>query len=126
MCVHDRLCKLSHIYYAIIGRLDAPDTTTESCGSNHLTISWNSLNSSVCGIVEYHLWLSIGDVIQSTESTMNLSYTFNRLSIHTHYSITVYGTNNAGDGEESTIFLTTKSKLNYYIMYIVWSYSSII
>ena len=101
--------------YIIIGTLDAPDITSERIGSNHLAISWNSLNGSVCGMVQYHLQLSlIDDETLETVLTTNLSYTFTELSINTAYFITVYGSNNAGNGETNRIPLTTRSKLKIY------------
>ena len=80
-------------------------------GTTQLTISWNSLQGSVCGMVEYHLHLHLlfGEVLREV-STTNLSYTFSGLSADTYYNISVYGSNNAGIGGIRSVILGTKSK----------------
>ena len=80
-------------------------------GATQLTISWNSLQGSVCGMVEYHLQLRLlfGGILREV-STANLSYTFSGLSVGTYYNISVYGSNNAGNGGIRSVSLVTKSK----------------
>ena len=100
-----------HMFYAHIGKLSAPDIVPSNHGSTQLTVSWNSLNGSICGMVEYHLQLRLlfGEILRE-ESTTNLSYTFTELSAGTYYNISIYGSNNAGNGGMHSVILATKSK----------------
>ena len=94
-----------------IGTLSAPNIIPLSQGATQLIISWNFLNSFVCGMVVYHLQLRLlSDEILREESTVNSSYTFSGLSVGSYYLISVYGSNNAGNGETRTVMLATKSK----------------
>ena len=99
-----------YTYIYTVGKLSAPDIVPLNHGSTQLTISWNSLNGSECGMVEYHLQLHLlfGEILREV-STTNLSYTFSGLSAGTYYNISVYGSNNAGNGGIRSVILATKS-----------------
>ena len=99
-----------HLLY--VGTLDAPSIMIAENALNHVVISWNNLNDTVCGAVVYHLKLApFSDEPSMTKSTMNLTHTFYGLNVDTYYIITVYGSNEAGDGKVANMTFKTGSKI---------------
>ena len=78
---------------------------------NSLQIVWNGADNSDCGVVMYYVELKVtahGQKIKE-DTTLNRIYTFTGLSPDTHYTASVYGSNQAGEGETASIRLMTTS-----------------
>ena len=63
----------------------------------------------VCGIVTYHVMIIVTDDerLIKQDTTRNTIYTFDGLSPQTSYTISVYGSNPAGDGDTAVIKIRT-------------------
>ena len=62
-----------------------------------------------CGTVTYYIKLTVaedGRLIKE-DNTRNSFYIFIDLSPNTHYNVSVYGNNNAGDGQAAAINVLT-------------------
>ena len=79
-----------------------------------IQIVWNSASDIACGVVTYHveLRLTVDEELIKEDTTNNLIYTFTGLSSDTHYTAYVYGSNQAGDGDNAFIRVTTASNNN--------------
>ena len=88
------------------GGLNSPVLTYKST-FNEILVSWSPVGSdTVCGPVTYNI-----TVMPSHGMMMminNTAYNITGLYYTTDYTITVYATNNVGDGEPATVTVKTK------------------
>ena len=74
---------------------------------NEILVSWSPVGSdTVCGPVTYNITVmpSHGMMVMINDTVYNIT----GLNYNTNYTITVYATNNAGDGEPATVTVKTK------------------
>ena len=71
--------------------------------ANSVQITWHI--DLVCGIMTYHVMIIVTDDerLIKQDTTRNMIYTFDGLSPRTAYTIFVYGSNPAGNGEIAVI-----------------------
>lgn len=79
--------------------------------SDSIQILWNSASDVTCGAVTYHVQLrvTVDEALIREDTTNNLMYLFTDLSSDTHYTASVYGSNEAGDGDTASVRVTTTS-----------------
>ena len=90
-----------------------PMIVIESVEDKSLTIRWNILTDGdlTCGLVTYHIKLTRGDgsLKERYYTTTAFSYTFRQLSPNTQYTVSAYGSNNAGNGQKAITNVTTSA-----------------
>ena len=92
-------------YCSIKGVPDSPALTYKST-LNEILVSWSPVGSdTVCGPVTYNITVmpSHGMMVMINDTVYNIT----GLNYNTNYTITVYATNNAGDGEPATVTVKT-------------------
>ena len=75
---------------------------------NEILVSWSPVGSdTVCGPVTYNITVmpSHGMMVMINDTVYNIT----GLNYNTNYTITVYATNNAGDGEAATATIKAKN-----------------
>ena len=100
--------------FLLKGVLDSPVLTYKNTLSEIL-VSWSPVGSdTVCGPVTYNITVmpSHGMMMMINDTAYNIT----GLYYNTNYTITVYATNNAGDGEPATVTVKTSPGSN--IIYV--------
>ena len=79
---------------------------------NAKIVSWSPVsNDGACGPVSYNVIVNPPDGMVVRVS--NTAYKITGLCYDTNYNITVYATNNVGNGEPATIIVKTPSGIQY-------------
>ena len=114
--------------YTFLPYTGAPSTPTLTYNNtlNGILVSWSPVGSdTVCGPVTYNITVipSHGMMMMINDTAYNIT----GLYYNTNYTITVYATNNAGDGEPATVTVktppgsyvhSTKYKYTYLHIYL--------
>ena len=93
-------------FHSFKGIPDSPALTYKST-LNLILVSWSPVGSdTVCGPVTYNITVmpSHGMMMMINDTAYNIT----GLYYNTNYTITVYATNNAGDGEPAIVTVKTK------------------
>ena len=93
--------------FSFTGALSTPVLTYKST-LNEILVSWSPVDSdSVCGPVTYNITVmpSHGMMMMINDTAYNITGLYH----DTNYTITVYATNNAADGEPATVTVKTMS-----------------
>ena len=93
--------------------------------ANSVQITWHIANDDiVCGIVTYHVMIIVTDDerLIKQDTTRNTIYTFDGLSPQTAYTIFVYGSNPAGNGETAVIKVRTPETESSKSLYVCTYY----
>ena len=98
-----------YIYFSSIN-IGTPSTPVLTYKStlNEILVSWSPVGSdTVCGPVTYNITVipSHGMMMMMINDT---AYNITGLYYNTNYTITVYATNNAGDGEPAIVTVKTQ------------------
>ena len=77
---------------------------------DHIQIIWQGEASTVCGSVTYYVRLTVtaNEQLITQDTTSNTFYEFTGLSPNTFYNASVYGSNQAGDGDATSLNIQTR------------------
>ena len=94
--------------YCSLKGVPASPALTYKSTLNEILVSWSPVDSdTVCGPVTYNITVmpSHGMMVMINDTVYNIT----GLNYNTNYTITVYATNNAGDGEPAIATIKTKN-----------------
>ena len=92
---------------------------------HEILVSWSPVGSdTVCGPATYNITVmsSHGMIMMINDTVYNIT----GLYYNTNYTITVYATNNAGNGEPTTVTVKTKAlPPSMYVHYYYYYYNTL-
>ena len=97
-----------------------PAITIGTRTGDRIQIIWQGEASTVCGSITYYIRLTVtaNEQLITEDTTSNTFYEFTGLSPNTFYTASVYGSNEAGDGDGTPLNIQTQNNgmvLNIYV-----------
>ena len=91
--------------YTYVGPPAPPIVTMGTMTDNSIQILWQGEDSTPCGSTTYYVKLvvSANEQLITQDTTLNTFYVFTGLSPNTFYTASVYGSNQAGDGDTTIL-----------------------